>query len=151
MQKVIFKDLGPMEYQQAWDYQEALLQENVRIKAEARRGAEALVMTETSGNGGASGPAIAVRGESEGTETGTTHYLLMVEHPPVYTLGKSGHIENVLIGEEDMKERNAYSYSGSTGAGISLFMDRGRSWAIPSWTWKNFIRISDGICGAWKR
>ena len=35
----------------------------------------------------------------------TTHHLLFVEHPPVYTLGKSGKIENVLISEEERKQK----------------------------------------------
>ena len=38
MQKVLFTDLGRMEYRQAWDYQEGLLRENVRIKTEQRTG-----------------------------------------------------------------------------------------------------------------
>jgi hypothetical protein len=41
MERVIFQDLGYMDYQQAWDYQERLLQENVQIKTEARQRAEA--------------------------------------------------------------------------------------------------------------
>jgi lipoyl(octanoyl) transferase len=115
MQKVIFKDLGSMEYQQAWDYQEALLQENVRIKTEARRRAEALVAV---GNGGAETGADWNAAEGEGQET--THYLLMVEHPPVYTLGKSGHIENVLLAEEDMKEKGIQFFRTNRGGDITF-------------------------------
>ena len=65
-QQVIFKDLGKMEYQPAWDYQEELLLKNVTLKREA------------------------VSAGKPVTEAGTTNYLLFVEHPPVYTLGKSG-------------------------------------------------------------
>lgn len=54
MQEVFYKDLGLMDYEAAWGYQEALLQENVRIKREARQLAEA-------------GAA-------------TIHHLLLVEH-----------------------------------------------------------------------
>jgi len=89
MQIVNFKDLGRMEYQRAWDYQEALLKENVRIKTEA------------------------------GEDTDTTHYLLFVEHPPVYTLGKSGHIENVLIGEETMREKGIQFFRSNRGGDIT--------------------------------
>src|SRR5277367_5406075 len=93
MQHVVFKDLGRMDYQRAWDYQEGLLQENVRIKSEARQRDE--------------DPALAVGAEKTGVyvEIDTKHYLLLVEHPPVYTLGKSGHMANVLIGDERMQER----------------------------------------------
>ena len=87
MQEVVFKDLGRMEYQAAWDYQEGLLQKNLRIKAAA--------------------------GE-------TTHYLLFVEHPPVYTLGKSGHVENVLIGEDRMREKGAQFFRTNRGGDITF-------------------------------
>jgi len=95
MQKVVYEDLGQMEYQAAWDYQEALLRENVRIKTEARQLAEA--------------PAV----------TGTTHHLLLVEHPPVYTLGKSGHMENVLIGDQRMLEKGVQFFRTNRGGDIT--------------------------------
>lgn len=95
MQKVIFEDLGRMEYRAAWDYQEALLGENVRIKAAARQGA------------------------GEGLEE-TSHRLLFVEHPPVYTLGKSGHMENVLIGDEGMREKGVQFFRTNRGGDITF-------------------------------
>ena len=104
MQKVVFKDLGQMEYQQAWDYQEALLQENVRIKAEARQRAEVLAVGAVAGN----------------EDRETTHYLLLVEHPPVYTLGKSGHIENVLIDEEQMGKKGIQFFRTNRGGDITF-------------------------------
>lgn len=91
-QTVIFSDLGRMEYQQAWDFQEQLLKENVGIKAAARESGE---------------PA------------GTRHYLLFVEHLPVYTLGKSGHKENVLIGEEEMQQRQIQFFHTNRGGDIT--------------------------------
>ena len=97
MQKVQFRDLGRMEYRQAWDYQEELLRGNVQIKTEQR--------------GLADDPAIAA--------TATSHYLLFVEHPPVYTLGKSGHIENVLISEEQMKEKGMQFFHTNRGGDIT--------------------------------
>jgi lipoyl(octanoyl) transferase len=108
MQKVVFKDLGQMEYQQAWDYQEALLQENVRIKADARQRAEVLAVGAVAGNDRVDG----------GRET--THYLLLVEHPPVYTLGKSGHIGNVLIDEEQMGEKGIQFFRTNRGGDITF-------------------------------
>jgi lipoyl(octanoyl) transferase len=93
MQDVVFRDLGKMGYQEAWDYQEALLQDNVRIKAEARRLSESL--------------------------EDTTNYLLFVEHPPVYTLGKSGHMENVLIGEDEMRSEGVEFFRTNRGGDIT--------------------------------
>jgi lipoyl(octanoyl) transferase len=95
MQKVIFRDLGSMEYQEAWDYQEALLQENVRMKT----------MTANSIDQG---------------EVATTHYLLMVEHPPVYTLGKSGHMKHALMDEADMKEQGIQFFRTNRGGDITF-------------------------------
>ena len=77
-----------MAYQQAWDYQEGLLQANVRIKTEG-------------------GPS-------------TTHHLLFVEHPPVYTLGKSGSMENVLIGSERMREKGVEFFRTNRGGDITF-------------------------------
>jgi len=77
-QQIKVADLGLIDYQQAWDYQEQLLQQNVRIKLDAGRSAANGV---------------------------TTHHLLFCEHPPVYTLGKSGRMENLLINEQQLKER----------------------------------------------
>jgi len=92
-----------MDYQAAWDYQEVLLQENVQIKTEARQRAAALADT-----GGLSGaPA-------------TRHYLLFVEHSPVYTLGKSGHMENVLIGDAKMRERGVQFFRSNRGGDITF-------------------------------
>jgi lipoyl(octanoyl) transferase len=102
MQKVVFKDLGKMDYQVAWDYQEALLQENVQIKAEARERAAA-----RAGMVSSDGPF-------------TTHYLLFVEHPPVYTLGKSGHMQNVLIGDEEMQARGVQFFRSNRGGDITF-------------------------------
>jgi lipoyl(octanoyl) transferase len=87
MQKVLFKDLGRMEYQAAWDYQEELLQENLRIKAAGGQ---------------------------------TAHHLLFVEHPPVYTLGKSGKVEHVLIGDDRMREKGAQFFRTNRGGDITF-------------------------------
>jgi lipoyl(octanoyl) transferase len=129
MQKVVYKDLGKMDYQVAWDYQEALLQENVQIKAEARERAAALAEAMSSSTAeGVSVGATTGTGAGAGTETEdvgtpvpvTTHYLLFVEHPPVYTLGKSGHMENVLIGDEQMQARGVQFFRSNRGGDITF-------------------------------
>lgn len=86
MRKVIFEELGTMSYQEAWDYQEQLFGENVAIKL-AKRKAE-------------------VAGEAY-LGPDTKDYLLYVEHPHVYTLGKSGHLENLLVDEKGLEDINA--------------------------------------------
>ncbi len=78
-QKVVFEDLGILSYQPTWDYQEALLLKNTQIKWAARQN------------------------EEEVSKTATEHRLLMVEHPPVFTLGKSGKREHVLISEQQLQ------------------------------------------------
>jgi len=104
MQEVLFRDLGRVEYKQVWDYQESLLQDNVRIKTEAKRLMESMAAGEiTAGEG----PV-------------TANYLLFVEHPPVYTLGKSGHIENVLIDEDSMHQRGIQFYRTNRGGDITF-------------------------------
>ena len=84
-----------MDYKTAWDYQEKLLQENVDKKAAVHSRESSVVSPQSS---------VASHAASDlglpTSDVDTQHYLLLVEHPPVYTLGKSGKIENVLISEE---------------------------------------------------
>ena len=78
-QKVFFEDMGIRSYQPSWDYQEELLQKNTQIKWAARQN------------------------QQDVKTTNTEHRLLMVEHNPVFTLGKSGKREHVLVSEEQLK------------------------------------------------
>jgi len=90
---IIFKDLGRLNYQSAWDYQEKLLQENLQKKATA---------------------------QSNGGFCNTQHYLLFVEHPPVYTLGKNGNEANALLSEERMKEKGIEFFRTNRGGDITF-------------------------------
>ncbi len=94
-QEVIFRDLGLMEYQAAWEYQEKLLQANVQQKAMVSAGA----------------------GDEKPT---TQHYLLFVEHPPVYTLGKNGNKSNVLLDDEQLKENGISFFNTNRGGDITF-------------------------------
>lgn len=87
---VRFRDLGVMEYQQAWDIQEALLQEALAIK------------------------------KNPDENGATKHHLLFVEHPPVYTLGKSGKIEHVLINEAQRNEKGIQFFHTNRGGDITF-------------------------------
>jgi len=97
-QKIIFEDLGIINYKSAWDYQEELVKKNLDVKSEIRK-AEA------------SGDTI------QGT---TTNHLLFCEHLPVYTLGKSGHMENVLLTEHQMEEQEIEFFRTNRGGDITF-------------------------------
>ena len=90
----MFRDLGRMDYKSAWDIQEDLLQQNLAIKAKQR--------------------------EQEGSSEDTKHYLLFVEHPPVYTLGKSGKIEHVLIDQETREKKGIEFFPTNRGGDITF-------------------------------
>ena len=85
-------DLGLKDYQETWDFQESLFQNILQLKSNNRK---------------------------DNLEQDTPNYLLFVEHPHVYTLGKSGHIENLLISEEKLKEINAKFYKINRGGDIT--------------------------------
>ena len=108
-QQVIFRDLGNMDYKTAWDYQESLLKENTKRKS--------LVFSHESGTA-----------DSElltpNSELSTQHYLLFVEHPPVYTLGKSGNIENVLMSEKQLEENGIQFFRTNRGGDITFHGDQ---------------------------
>lgn len=111
-QEVIFKDLGQMAYKDAWDFQEELLQENVQRKSEVRnRKSEAVVLE----NEISSHQPFTIHHSPL-----TTHHLLFVEHPPVYTLGKSGNINNVLLNEEALKARGIDFFKTNRGGDITF-------------------------------
>jgi lipoyl(octanoyl) transferase len=105
-QTVYYKDLGQLSYKAAWDLQEELLQENVRVKS-VKNGH--LIMD----NGEESLSTIH-------SPLSTKHHLLFVEHPPVYTLGKSGHIENVLISEAEQQQKGIEFFKTNRGGDITF-------------------------------
>lgn len=91
MESVWYSDLGMLDYQQTWDLQERLLQENLRRKAEA-----------------------------QGSLPSTQHHLLLVEHPPVYTLGKSGKMEHVLIDADTREKKGIQFFKINRGGDITF-------------------------------
>lgn len=96
MQHVIFKDLGSIDYKTGWDFQEKLLQENVTIKA-----------------GGRNDPTLAHLHS-------TQHYFILCEHNPVYTLGKSGDMNNVLMSEAELLKNNIDFFRTNRGGDITF-------------------------------
>lgn len=108
-QQVIFKDLGIINYKEAWDYQEELLEKNLEIKSKARK-------AESNEQSAISYQPVA----SSLQPFSTTNYLLFCEHPSVYTLGKSGHIENVLLTEQEMDEKEVEFFRTNRGGDITF-------------------------------
>lgn len=90
--KVIVEDLGSKDYKETWDYQETLFQSIIDTKVKNRR-------------------------ENAGLQT--QNYFLFVEHPHVYTLGKSGDMSNLLVNEEQLAQKNATFYKINRGGDIT--------------------------------
>ncbi len=98
-QQVLFEDLGVKQYKDVWDYQEALLKKNTDLKRLFRNDAEAIAPEK---------------------ERATSHHLLFVEHPPVYTLGKNGKPEHVLISEAERIEKGIEYFQINRGGDITF-------------------------------
>jgi lipoyl(octanoyl) transferase len=108
-QNVIFEDLGIIEYKTAWDYQENLLQENVRIKSAIRNLHTANELTTHDS-----------RLTTHDSPLTTHHYFLLCEHPPVYTLGKSGKKEHVLISDDELAANGIAFFNTNRGGDITF-------------------------------
>ena len=102
MQPVLYSDLGTIDYLAAWNYQEQLMQRNLLKKSLGYDHAN------TAGNDGS------------GLNADTQHYLLLLEHPPVYTLGKSGKTANILISDAELLQRNIGFYKINRGGDITF-------------------------------
>jgi lipoyl(octanoyl) transferase len=97
---VIFEDWGLIDYKEAWDRQEALFAATVKLKTESRN----------CGEDDAS---------FTGIKTVTPNYLIFCEHPHVYTLGKSGKKEHLLLSEKQLEEKQAHFYPINRGGDIT--------------------------------
>lgn len=92
MQQVVFRDLGLIDYKEAWDYQEELFRGIIEIKSRNRK---------------------------EEADVATQSHLLFCEHPHVYTLGKSGDKKNLLVNDAYLKSRGATFYKINRGGDIT--------------------------------
>jgi len=93
MQKIFLQNLGQKAYQETWDYQTELLQETIKTKFSNRQ---------------------------NGTQLPTENHFLFVEHPPVYTLGKSGDLSNLLLNEKQLEEKGITFYKINRGGDITF-------------------------------
>lgn len=102
-QQIKFSDLGLMEYQAAWNYQEELLKENVYQKTLLKN-------------------SLREQGSADNSlhDAMTAHHLLFVEHPPVFTLGKNGKMSNVLLEEDEMKKNGIGFFNTNRGGDITF-------------------------------
>ena len=94
MKSILFRDLGTASYGPCWDLQETYFQESLNRKSENRK-------------------------LPEEQQIPTVDRLLFVEHPHVYTLGKSGNLENLLANEEQLKAIQAEFYPINRGGDIT--------------------------------
>lgn len=93
MNKVVkVTDLGTKDFKETWDLQELLFQGILDTKIKNRR---------------------------ENSQLETPNYFLFVEHPHVYTLGKSGNLENLLLNEVQLKAKKASFYKINRGGDIT--------------------------------
>lgn len=93
MNKQIYvQDLGLKDYKETWEHQEILFNRTVGIKVKNRK---------------------------ENTLLETPNYLLFVEHPHVYTLGKSGNIKHLLLHEQQLNEKGISFYKINRGGDIT--------------------------------
>lgn len=92
--QVVFEDLGLIDYQQAWDYQKGVFEQLVNYKKERKN-------------------------DPENNLVSPNNYLLFCEHPHVYTLGKSGKSENLLVSEEQLRSKGAAFYRIDRGGDIT--------------------------------
>lgn len=93
MEQVVFMDLGRMDYGEAWAFQESLHKQLVEAKRLNR--------------------------EANNPQIQRKHYLLFCEHPPVYTLGKSGKMDHLLLDDQGLKNRGITFYKINRGGDIT--------------------------------
>lgn len=92
MQKIYLQDLGTKDYKETWDYQEELFDSIVQLKR---------------------------RNRNENLNLETPNHFLFVEHPHVYTLGKSGDFNNLLLNENQLQEKGISFYKINRGGDIT--------------------------------
>lgn len=85
-------ELGQRDYKETWDFQEELFQKVLNIKIQNRR---------------------------ESSDLPTENHLIFVEHPHVYTLGKSGDLSNLLLNEKQLADKEATFYKINRGGDIT--------------------------------
>ena len=91
--KVKITELGFLPYSEAWDIQEEYFSNTIAVKRQNRQ-LDSSILTE--------------------------NHLLLVEHPPVFTLGKSGKIDHLLLKEEVLKSKGIAFFKTNRGGDITF-------------------------------
>jgi lipoyl(octanoyl) transferase len=94
MQQVHFQELGLIDYKECWDYQEKLFSGTVELKIRNRKAAPE-------------------------NQVDTQNYLLFCEHPHVYTMGKTGSLNHLLLNEGEFAERGLAYYKINRGGDVT--------------------------------
>lgn len=92
---IIFKDLGTIPYAEAWSFQEKIFEETIRIKLQNRD----LLHSE---------------------QQATPNYLFICQHPPVYTLGRSGNAQHLLLQANELKNKEIEFFNTNRGGDITF-------------------------------
>ena len=92
MQKITLQDIGLTDYKETWDYQNNLFQKIINIKLENR---------------------------DNNIKKPTPNYFIFTEHTHVYTLGKSGNIDNLLLSKNQLKEKGIAFFRSNRGGDIT--------------------------------
>ena len=109
--KVFFKDLGLIDYKKCWDYQEDLFAEILSIKSSNRK---------------------------NNKEDETKNHLILCEHPHVYTIGKSGKMNNLLVNQDYLENQGASFYKINRGGDIT-YHGPGQVVGYPIFDLENFF------------
>ena len=97
--EVSYRHLGRIAYKEAWEYQESLMQINLDIKKNNRD--------------------LELAGSTEGMQA-TQNYFLLCEHTPVFTLGKSGAMENLLVNNQYLIDKGIEFFKTNRGGDITF-------------------------------
>ena len=110
--KIHLQDLGTKDYKETWEYQEALFKEIVEIKIQNRK-IQNISLNVSS--------RVQSREElpTPNFQLPTPNFLLFVQHPHVYTLGKSGDMANLLLSEKQLAAKGATFYKINRGGDIT--------------------------------
>jgi lipoyl(octanoyl) transferase len=100
MLQVKYIHLGLIAYKEAWDLQEKLLAENLEVKKNNRNN--------------------EINPIVEYIQQETNSYFILCEHKPVFTLGKSGHMENLLVNNDYLLQQGIEFYKTNRGGDITF-------------------------------
>jgi lipoyl(octanoyl) transferase len=94
--EVVFQDLGQIDFQQAWDYQQTLMDDAIARKRHNRH-----------------------LSPEDADYQKSIHHLLFCEHPPVYTLGRKGKTDHLLLDEQELQQEGIAFYKINRGGDIT--------------------------------